>query len=138
MSRKTPRPPPTTTHQVFVSHASADKWTAIQICKAIEEIGASTFRDDRDIKGGDVIPAEIVEQIRQSKEMVVLLTPESINRPWVLIEVGIALGWRKRMRIVPVLHHVGIDPIPEILKPRKVYNINELDSYIGELHGRLR
>ena len=40
---------------VFVSHATADKWIATVLCEKMEETGAKTFRDDRDIGGGDDI-----------------------------------------------------------------------------------
>src|SRR5438552_11685853 len=91
-----------TPYQVFVSHATADKWLAKQLCARIETTDATTFRDDRDIQGGDDIPEEIRRQIKQSKEIVVLLTPESIHRQWVTLEVGAAWGLSKRMRIVLV------------------------------------
>lgn len=97
--------------QVFVSHATADKWLATVFCEKIEAVGATTFRDDRDIDGGDDIPEEIRSQIQQSRELVVLLTPESADRPWVLLEVGAAWGWRKGYRVVPVLCHVSVDAI---------------------------
>jgi hypothetical protein len=95
------------TFQVFVSHATADKWLAMTLCEKIEATGATTFRDDRDIKGGDSIPREIFKQIRSSKEFLVLLTPASVARPWVLIEIGAACQCRG-LRIVPVFYHVGV------------------------------
>src|SRR5260370_24174075 len=82
--------------QVFVTHATADKWLATTFCEKIEAAGASTFRDDRDINGGDDIPEEIRTQIKQSREFVVLLTPESADKPWVLLEGGAACGWKTR------------------------------------------
>jgi predicted nucleotide-binding protein len=124
-------------YQVFVSHATADKWIAKVICEKIEGVGASTFRDDRDINGGDDIPEEIRRQIKNSQEMVVLLTPESKDRPWVLFEVGAAWGWRKKSRIIVVLDHVNIDPIPDQIKSRKAIKINELDDYLIELSTRV-
>ncbi len=125
-------------YQVFVSHATADKWVAKVICEKIEAVGASTFRDDRDINGGDDIPEEIRQQIKHSQELVVLLTPESVDREWVLLEVGAAWGWRKNFRIVAILDHVDIDPIPEIIKSRKAIKINELDNYLSEIFTRVR
>lgn len=101
---------------IFVSHATADKWVAKIICEKLEAAGAKTFRDDRDIAGGDRIPEEIIRQITRCKEFVVLLTPRSVDRPWVLLEVGMALRNGRRTRIVPILYHVGVDPIPEMIK----------------------
>ena len=132
--KRTPNPK----YQVFVSHATADKWIATTFCEKIEATGASTFRDDRDINGGDDIPEEIRTQIKQSRELVVLLTPESVDRPWVLLEVGAAWGWRKSYRIVPVLCHVTVDAIPDIIKGKKAFQLNEFDQYLKELQRRVK
>jgi len=124
-------------HLVFVSHATADKWIAKTLCEKIEEVGARAFRDDRDIAGGDDIPDEIRRKIIQANEMLVLLTPESVNRPWVLIEVGAAWGRRRRSRIVAVLCHVEVDTIPDMIRSKKAISINEFDDYVRELRRRL-
>jgi len=124
-------------YQVFVSHATVDKWLARVICEKIEAIGAATFRDDRDIDGGDDIPEEIRRQIKHSKELVVILSPQSVDRQWVLLEVGIAWGWSKKMRIVPLLHHVTVDPIPDIIKAKKALPLNDFDLYLDELAKRI-
>ena len=124
-------------YQVFVSHATADKWLAKTFCEKIEGLGAITFRDDRDINGGDSIPEEIRTQIQVSREMVVLLTPESVDRPWVLLEVGAAWGRRCNYRIVPVLCHVTVDAIPDIIEGKKAFHLNEFDQYLKELSKRV-
>ena len=133
-SKKIARKP---NYQVFVSHATADKWITTVFCEKIEGAGAATFRDDRDINGGDDIPEEIRTQIKQSRELVVLLTPESVDRPWVLIEVGAAWGWRNNYRIVPILCHVTVDAIPDIIKGKKAYHRNEFEQYLKELNQRV-
>src|SRR5262245_34779869 len=89
-------------YQIFISHATADKCLARMLCEKLEGVGAATFRDDRDIRGGDDIPDEIFRQIRESQEFLVLLTPASINRPWVLLEVGAACGCETRPRIIAI------------------------------------
>lgn len=126
-------------YQVFVSHATADRWLATTICEKIETMArATTFRDDRDIQGGDDIPEEIRAQIKLSREFVVLLTPDSADRPWVLLEVGAAWGWRKSYRIVPILCHVDVDAIPDLIKSRKAFHLNEFDHYLRELSKRVK
>jgi hypothetical protein len=125
-------------YQVFVSHATADKWIAKVVCEKIEAAGATTFRDDRDINGGDDIPDEIRRQIKKSKEIVVLLTPESVDSQWVTLEVGAAWLSSKLKRIVILLCHVSVDPIPAMLKSKKAIHLNDLDSYLNELAHRLR
>lgn len=125
-------------YQVFVSHAAADKWIATTLCEKIEAAGASTFRDDRDIDGGDDIPERIRSEIKRSRELVVLLTPDSVNRPWVLLEVGAAWGWSKSIRITPILCHVDVDPIPGMIKSKKAIRINDCADLFAELRRRVK
>lgn len=133
-SKSPPRP-----YQVFVSHATNDKWIAKTLCEKIEEIkGATFFRDDRDIDGGDDIPEEIRRQIKQSKEMLVLLTPKSVDSVWVKLEIGGAWLWSKTMRITVVLYHVSVDPIPGMIKSKKAISLNDIDQYLAELEMRVR
>ena len=122
---------------VFVSHATADKWIARVFCEKIEATGARTFRDDRDIEGGDKIPDAIRKKIIESDELLVLLTPESVDRPWVLIEVGAAWGRKQNARIIAVLCHVEFSRIPDIIDSKKAYRINELDDYLKALKSRV-
>ncbi len=46
-------------YRIFVSHATVDKWVAKVICERLDAAGVTTFRDDRDIDGGDKIPERI-------------------------------------------------------------------------------
>jgi hypothetical protein len=124
-------------YRIFVSHATADKWLVKTLCEKIELAGASTFRDDRDIDGGDDIPERIRAEIKRSHELVVLLTPNSVNRPWVLLEVGAAWGRGKAIRIVPILYHVEVDTIPDIIKAKKAIKLNDCDAYFAEIKVRV-
>src|SRR6266478_2322383 len=133
-AKKAPAKP----YQVFISHATADKWLATVLCEKIETTGATTFRDDRDIHGGDDIPEEIRRQIKQSKEIVVLLTPQSVGRQWVILEVGAAWGWSKRIRILLIMYHVAVDPIPDMIKNKKAISLNDFDQYANGLAERVR
>lgn len=118
-------------HLVFVSHATYDKFLAKVICERLEANGIATYRDDRDIEGGDSIPESIRMAIEQCDELAVLLTPQSIQRQWVLVEIGIAIGMGKR--IVPLLYHVATESIPECIRPNRGFDLNEIDSYLSDV-----
>jgi hypothetical protein len=126
---------PPATYRVFVSHATPDKWVATVLCEKIDGAGALSFRDDRDIEGGDDIPDRLRAEIKRADELLVLLTPISVNRPWVLLEIGAA--WEADKRIVPICYHVKADKIPAILAKRKAYGLNDFDRYLAELSARL-
>ncbi len=127
-------------YKVFVSHATPDKWLATKMCQEMDAISnVMTFRDDRDIDGGDDIPEAIGHHIRSSKEMVLLLTPHSVGRQWPLLEVGAAaLGVSRTMRITVVRCHVDIDPIPAMLKSKKSIELNEFEDFLEALARRAK
>jgi hypothetical protein len=59
--------------------------------------GIRTFLDERDIEGGESIPDSVRKNIRECNEFLVLLSPYSINRPWVLAENRSSMGtWQTR------------------------------------------
>ncbi len=120
---------------MFISHATADKWIAKVICEKLEAIGIETFRDDRDIDGGDDIPEKIRSELTRSRELLVLYTPQSVDRKWVTLEVGAA--WVRRLRIVAIRHHLEVERLPDILKSKKAITLNEVDEYLEEVRGRL-
>jgi hypothetical protein len=120
-----------------VSHATVDKWLAKTLCEKIEQCGAATFRDDRDIQGGDDIPEAIRKSIVRANELLVLLTPESVDRHWVLSEVGAAWGRKQHSRIVAVLCHVTVDTIPDMIASKKAVPLNDFDTYLKELRERV-
>jgi hypothetical protein len=122
-------------YRIFVSHATADKWIARVLCERLEAVGAITFRDDRDIDGGDHIPDRLRDEIAAADELLVLLTPESITRPWVLLEIGCA--WGHKRRIVPLRYHVEVDEIPAILQPIKAIDLNAVNEYLDEVAARV-
>jgi hypothetical protein len=126
------------TYRVFVSHATPDKWIAKMMCERIESVGAEAFRDDRDIETGDDIPDEIRRALISSQELVILMTPVSVERPWVLMEAGAFWGQRKNARIIAVLCHVNAENIPDMIRSKKAIPINEFDVYLQELSIRIK
>ena len=83
---------------VFISHASCDEWVAKQIAKRIEEFEVRTFLSEMHIKqGDDDFEERLREALEQCSELVVLLTPEALDRRYVWTEIGAAWGARKRV-----------------------------------------
>ena len=42
------------------------------------------------------------------------------------------------MRIMLVMYHVSVDPIPDMIKNKKATSLNEIDHYLNELAHRVR
>jgi hypothetical protein len=125
---------------VFISHATSDRWIARQISYLLEakgrRCGVKTFLDERGIGVGDSIPETIRQNIENCNEFLVLLTRNSINRPWVMIEISAA--WGQRKRIAAIIDKVTPEEMPEIILPYKAVDLNDLDDYIDQLLERAR
>jgi hypothetical protein len=124
-------------YNVFVSHATYDKFLAKTLCEKIESLSPEvvTFRDDRDINGGDRIPQAVASAIRSCDEIVVILTPESASREWIITEIAMAFILDKR--IVPILYHVDAAKIPQIIRDFRGFRLDELDEYLEDLLTRV-
>jgi hypothetical protein len=126
---------------VFISHAGKDTWVAKQIAEKIESCGARTFLDEAHIDVGEDFEERILQALDNANELLVLLTPWSLNRPYVWAEIGAA--WGKRTTIIGVLH--GLTPeelyaqvgIPLLIKRRNLIDINHLDDYFSQLRERI-
>ena len=126
---------------VFLSHSSRDTWVAKQIAREITACGAKPFLDEADIETGAEFEDAILTFLSEAHELVVLLTPWALDRPYIWAEIGAA--WGRRIPIVAILH--GITPqelqsrpgIPVLIKKRNLVDLNDIDAYLKELRGRV-
>ncbi|MBI5217243.1 MAG: toll/interleukin-1 receptor domain-containing protein [Ignavibacteriae bacterium] len=127
-------------YTIFISHSTKDRWIARQMSRLIEEkvskYYARTFLDERDIAGGESINDTIKENLRSCDEFLILLTKNSIDRPWVLIELGGA--WFGNKVIVPIIDKITPEEMPDVIAQNKAIELNDFDNYLKELILRLR
>jgi nucleoside 2-deoxyribosyltransferase len=129
-------------YRIFISHGWADRWVALQIERHVREIcGCDTFIDVYDVKKGDDIESRIFDELPRCDELVVLLTPWSVDRNWVWVEMGAARALGKR--VIAVLYQVRLEDIDAskggvtFLRSKNVLEINDLDAYFDELGPRV-
>ncbi len=91
---------------IFVSHSSADTWVAKQIAREIKARGGTPFLDEAQVDAGADFEEDILRFLERAHELVVLLTPWALDRPYVWAEIGAA--WGRRIPIVALL--LGITP----------------------------
>ena len=128
-------------YRVFISHSSEDTWVAKQLARHIHNLGGETFLDEADIEYGDDFEDRILAAARQSMELLVLLTPWALKRPYIWLEIGAV--WVLGRRIVGVLHGltanelVTQDGTPALLKRIDLVRLNHVDDYFDQLRGRV-
>src|SRR5437870_8174286 len=127
---------------VFVSHSARDTWVARQIAREIAECGAEPFLDEAEIEVGGDFEEEILAFLDKADELVVLMTPWALERPYVWAELGAA--WTRRIPIVILLQGMTAGEfqsrpeIPLFLKKRSMVDLNDIEDYLAELRKRVR
>jgi len=85
---------------VFISHDSKDAEIAEAFSKLLKNVSTGVLKSFRssDRKGSQGIEygvewyPEIMKKLNESSDVVCLLTKNSVNRPWILYEAGVAKG----------------------------------------------
>jgi hypothetical protein len=89
--------------QVFISHAAADDFIARKVAAVLERENFKVWHDRR-ILPGQNWAGEIAKALRESRAMVVLLTPAALSSERVLHEIQYALGNETYShRLIPVI-----------------------------------
>ena len=126
-------------YRVFVSHSHKDRWIAKHMVKEMEDLGKArveVFLDEKDIEVGQHIAKEVREAIAKCDEFVVLLSPNSKGREWVLLELGAAWGLEKPIMVI--LHDLSPQKMPDVTYPHKATDLNHFDTvYLGQLRERM-
>lgn len=96
--------------RVFVSHAWEDKGIVAELAKLPPFV--KTWVDVHEIAGGEALDPTVMLAIEESHVFVVLLSRNSISRPWVRKELDWALSREKqkdRVFVLPVLIDPAVD-----------------------------
>ncbi|MBV8094649.1 MAG: toll/interleukin-1 receptor domain-containing protein [Acetobacteraceae bacterium] len=85
---------------IFVSHTHSDQLIADALATLINALFGKTvpvnYSSKKDLEGG-IAPGEdwfrwIIDQVRQTDVAIILLTPASVQKPWVIWESGAVSG----------------------------------------------
>jgi hypothetical protein len=126
---------------VFLSHSGPDTWVAKQIAREIETCGAEVFLDEAEIEVGKDFEQDILAFLHKADELVALLTPWALTRPYVWAEIGAA--WGRQIPIIGLLHGVTVvelesrPEVPILIKKRDLLPLNEIGKYLEQLQSRV-
>ena len=91
---------------IFISHASADDGFVADLRRGLEGQGLAVWVDSRRLRGGDRLEQEIRQAIADAEHCIVVLSPQTVNSPWVRREISQALAAqesRPDYRVIPLL-----------------------------------
>jgi hypothetical protein len=99
-----------TAPKIFISYSHSDRAWAEKFAETMVKSGMNVWFDQFNIKAGEPLSEAIEKGLRASDVVVLLISPENINRPNLFFELGAALGMNKI--IIPI--------VPENLDPHNL------------------
>ena len=91
---------------LFISHASEDKNFVDKLVSELDPLAKKVWYDKREIFVGDSIIEKINIALREASAVIVVLSENSLSKPWFLRELNSTLSRQlrpERMSILPVL-----------------------------------
>ena len=122
---KTPRDP-----VVFLSYGSENRSLATQLAKNLFDHGVDVFFDAWEVRSGDSIREKLDHGLGRCTHFIVLLTPESIKKPWVRAEMDAAFVNKVKGQCVfiPLRYNLDTDLLPPLLRGLSSPALNDLDA----------
>ena len=93
---------------IFISHATADDAFTAELREKLEALHIPVWVDSRNLRGGNKLAPEIETAIEQARHVIAVLSPSTVNSPWVRREIRRALEVEKSRqadgyRVIPLL-----------------------------------
>ncbi len=129
------------TPNVFLSHASEDKTLALQIADDFRASGIETFLDELDVRAGQSIRQRIDAGLKECSHFIVLLTPQSVAKEWVMAEMdaGFMRKIDGRCTFVPLRHGLATAALTPLLAALLSPSLDDYDAgikrLIDDIHG---
>jgi hypothetical protein len=118
----------------FLAHASEDKDLARKIAHSFHAHGIKTFFDEWEIAPGDSIRQKIDAGLGECSHFIVLLTPNSIRKPWVNAEIDAAFVRKVdgQCRFIPLRSEIEPHELPPLLR---ALHSPQLKDHDGDISG---
>jgi hypothetical protein len=104
--------------QAFLCHASDDKELLVKpFGRELASLGVRPWVDEWEMFAGDGLVSKLETGLKESELFLPFLTPRSVGKPWVRLEIEAAVVRRlmDKMRIIPIVIGLPTEDIPPFL-----------------------
>lgn|GEM_PF-6582895 len=122
---------------IFISHINEESQVARSTTSLLKSAFGSDLKvfvssDYDSLRGGDKWFATILENIKSSEVVLVLISKESYQRPWIPYEAGVCEG--AGGKVIPVVHrNTAVRDLPPPLSEYTMRNLQDVNSVLALL-----
>ncbi|MFZ4071043.1 MAG: toll/interleukin-1 receptor domain-containing protein [Caulobacterales bacterium] len=135
------------TRKILISHSAADQMAAELLKSCLVSLSHERisvwYSSDRSTAGGMAVGGQWFQQLqevlRESEVIVALVTPNSVNSPWIYFESGSVVN-RDYSSVVPVTLGLPLDRVPMPLAGYQGYDLARLEAlkeFVAKLFAQL-
>ena len=107
---------------VFISHSTEDAPFADCLARHLHQEGLTVYLASASIPAGTKWMPQIIENLRQSKWVLCLASRAACASPWVMQEMGVAIGANKRL--VPIIWNIQRSMLPGWMQQFEPVNLS--------------
>ena len=123
-------------YKIFISSSSGDLDLARDLAKRLGKSGLKVVMPEpAETVGAEYIKGRLREVLRTVREVIVILTKNSVNNQWVMFEIGYATS--SGVHVTPLIQGLEPKELPEIIKQMEYVKYADLDQYISKLQQRV-
>ncbi|WP_428031408.1 toll/interleukin-1 receptor domain-containing protein [Ancylobacter sp.] len=124
---------------VYLAHATEDKELVLPIAQGLMKRGIRVWYDDWEIGYGDSLRRKMEQGLGECTHFVVLLTPTSIEKPWVQEEVdaGLVAAVGGTAHFIALRHELPVSALSPFLRTRHSPTFLPGDESLDELAGAI-
>lgn len=122
-------------YKIFISSSLRDADLAHDLAKRLDKAGLKVITTSGSVDAGENIKSKINKELRKADEIIVILTKNSVNSPWLFVEIGYASSLDKH--VTPLIQGIESKELPEIIKQMNYVKYADLDRYISKLQQRV-
>ena len=127
-------------HRLFLSHSHADH----ELAGAFRDLVENCFPGHVSVRASSATPSEggieagsdwlqwIHEQVNESRFTAILLTPRSVDKPWLMWEAGavsgVSLATQGPSTIIPLVFRLSMEEVPSPLRSRQAVRGDDRES----------
>jgi hypothetical protein len=126
---------------VFISHIGEEMAVALKLQSLIQAAFSNAFpvfvsSNPMSLGGGEEWYHYILDNLAKAKVVLVLLSPESVEKPWINFEAGCGKG--QKSRVIPLAFRgLTFDSLPYPLKGLQGYYLQQLSNILNEIARRM-
>src|SRR5262249_24867978 len=121
--------------RAFLSFGWEDREAAEAIAEALQANGKDTWWAEWEIRSGDSLRQKIDEGLSNCTVFLVLLTRQSIKKPWVNqeLDAGLIRKIEARVRFIPVRKNLPTNALPPLLRGLLSPEMQDFEKDIRQL-----